>query len=140
MWGLRWPLNIIFEEWELNANRHLARSVTCKAVICEVLLYLLNLYHTGGSSCFTLGLSKDKNKEDLLIPGGIRLRPIKLDIMFKEPLKTYPEVLSARPQKSQLVNLYKYWNTIEMIWLFYILHGSARGQGGALFSPLKLIW
>ena len=26
------------EEWGLNANRHLARSVTCEAVICEVLL------------------------------------------------------------------------------------------------------
>ena len=37
--GLRWPLNVICEEWELNANRHFPRSVTCKAVIYEVLLY-----------------------------------------------------------------------------------------------------
>ena len=39
--GLRWPLNVICKEWELNANRHLARSVTCEAFICEVLLYIV---------------------------------------------------------------------------------------------------
>ena len=37
--GLRWPLNVICEEREVNANRHLTRSITCKAAICEVLLY-----------------------------------------------------------------------------------------------------
>ena len=31
--GLRWPLNVICEEWELNANHHLARSVTCKVLM-----------------------------------------------------------------------------------------------------------
>ena len=35
LWGLRWPLNVICEEWELNANRHLARYVTCKAVLAR---------------------------------------------------------------------------------------------------------
>ena len=41
-----WELNanrhlarsVTCEEWELNANRHLARSVICEAVICEILL------------------------------------------------------------------------------------------------------
>ena len=33
----RWPLNVICEELELNTNCHLARPVTCEAVICEVL-------------------------------------------------------------------------------------------------------
>ena len=37
--GHRWPLNVICKEWELNAYHLLARSVTCEAVICEVLLY-----------------------------------------------------------------------------------------------------
>ena len=40
--GLRWPLNIICEEWKLKANRHLVRSVACEAIICEALLYLVS--------------------------------------------------------------------------------------------------
>ena len=31
----------IYEKWELNTNRHLARSVTFEAVIFEVLLYYI---------------------------------------------------------------------------------------------------
>ena len=63
----------------------------------------LNYFITGGSKCFTLGLSNEKNENFLL--RHIHIRPIELDITSKKPENEYPEIISAKPAKMQWVNI-----------------------------------